>query len=70
MYVNFLTEDETDRVKAAYGSNYHRLAETKKKYDRGICSEPIRISVPLNKEVTAVGVRTAISESLRAAGRG
>ena len=33
VYVNFLTEDESDRVKAAYGPNYHRLAETKKKYD-------------------------------------
>src|SRR5512134_1447156 len=33
VYVNFLTDDESDRVKAAYGSNYHRLAEIKKKYD-------------------------------------
>ena len=33
VYVNFLTEDESDRVKAAYGPNYQRLAEIKKKYD-------------------------------------
>jgi FAD/FMN-containing dehydrogenase len=33
VYVNFLTEDETDRVKAAYGANHQRLAEIKKKYD-------------------------------------
>jgi FAD/FMN-containing dehydrogenase len=33
VYVNFLTADETDRVSAAYGSNYHRLAEVKRKYD-------------------------------------
>ncbi len=32
-YVNFLTADETDRTAAAYGSNYKRLAEVKKKYD-------------------------------------
>jgi FAD/FMN-containing dehydrogenase len=33
VYVNFLTEDESDRVKAAYGPNFQRLAEIKKKYD-------------------------------------
>ena len=33
VYVNFLTEDESDRIKAAYGPNYRRLEETKKKYD-------------------------------------
>jgi FAD/FMN-containing dehydrogenase len=32
-YVNFLTADEGDRVGAAYGSNYHRLAQVKRKYD-------------------------------------
>jgi FAD/FMN-containing dehydrogenase len=32
-YVNFLTEDEGDRVAAVYGPNYPRLAEIKKKYD-------------------------------------
>ncbi|MES2354651.1 MAG: FAD-binding oxidoreductase [Pseudomonadota bacterium] len=33
VYVNFLTEDESDRLKAAYGNNYDRLVELKKKYD-------------------------------------
>jgi FAD/FMN-containing dehydrogenase len=33
VYVNFLTADETDRVRAAYGRNYDRLAEIKQRYD-------------------------------------
>jgi FAD/FMN-containing dehydrogenase len=33
VYVNFMTEDETDRVAAAYGSNFSRLAGIKKQYD-------------------------------------
>ena len=32
-YVNFMTEEEGDRVAAAYGSNYGRLVEIKKHYD-------------------------------------
>jgi FAD/FMN-containing dehydrogenase len=32
-YVNFMTEDEGDRVAAAYGVNYTRLKQIKKKYD-------------------------------------
>jgi FAD/FMN-containing dehydrogenase len=32
-YVNFMTEEEGDRVAAAYGSNYDRLAQIKKQYD-------------------------------------
>ena len=32
-YINFMPEDETDRVQAAYGPNYHRLAELKRRYD-------------------------------------
>jgi FAD/FMN-containing dehydrogenase len=32
-YVNFMTGDEGDRVAAAYGANYERLKEIKKKYD-------------------------------------
>jgi len=32
VYVNFVSEDE-DRVEAAYGSNYQRLAKLKKRYD-------------------------------------
>jgi FAD/FMN-containing dehydrogenase len=33
VYVNFLTADEGDRVRAAYGANYDRLAEVKRQYD-------------------------------------
>jgi FAD/FMN-containing dehydrogenase len=33
VYVNFLTADEQDRVRAAYGGNYDRLAALKAKYD-------------------------------------
>jgi len=32
-YVNFMPEDETDRVESAYGANYSRLAEIKRRYD-------------------------------------
>ncbi len=32
-YVNFMTEEEGDRVAAAYGPNYTRLAELKRRYD-------------------------------------
>jgi FAD/FMN-containing dehydrogenase len=33
VYVNFLTQDEAERIPAAYGSNYERLAQIKRKYD-------------------------------------
>ncbi len=32
-YVNFMTEEENERVSAAYGPNYARLVEIKKRYD-------------------------------------
>ena len=32
-YVNFMTEEESERVTAAYGSNYDRLAQLKKRFD-------------------------------------
>jgi FAD/FMN-containing dehydrogenase len=32
-YVNFMTAEEGDRVAAAYGSNYGRLVEIKRRYD-------------------------------------
>ncbi len=32
-YINFLTQDETDRTAFAYGATYNRLVELKKKYD-------------------------------------
>jgi len=33
VYTNFMTEDETDRVKSAYGAGYARLVKAKNKYD-------------------------------------
>jgi FAD/FMN-containing dehydrogenase len=33
VYVNFLTQDEGERIQAAYGSNYERLTQLKAKYD-------------------------------------
>ncbi|MCA1367854.1 FAD-binding oxidoreductase [Bradyrhizobium sp. BRP14] len=32
-YINFMPEDEIDRVEAAYGGNYRRLVEVKRRYD-------------------------------------
>ncbi|HEX5605658.1 MAG TPA: BBE domain-containing protein, partial [Candidatus Binatia bacterium] len=32
-YVNFMTAEEGDRIASAYGSNYVRLIEVKRKYD-------------------------------------
>ena len=32
-YINFMPEDEVDRVEAAYGANYRRLVEIKRHYD-------------------------------------
>ena len=33
VYVNFMTQEETDRVGAAYGSSYERLRTLKRRYD-------------------------------------
>jgi FAD/FMN-containing dehydrogenase len=33
VYVNFLTQDEGDRIGAAYGPSFERLAQVKKRYD-------------------------------------
>jgi len=35
VYVNFLTQEEGDRIRAAYGPNYDRLGKIKNKYDPG-----------------------------------
>ena len=32
-YINFLTQEEADRVAFAYGGTYKRLVELKTKYD-------------------------------------
>jgi len=34
-YVNFLTEDESERVTASYGINYARLQAVKRRFDPG-----------------------------------
>jgi FAD/FMN-containing dehydrogenase len=34
-YVNFLTEDEAERVAASYGTNYARLQTLKLRFDPG-----------------------------------
>jgi len=33
VYINFVTQDETDRIAAAYGKNYKKLVRIKNKYD-------------------------------------
>ena len=33
VYVNFMTQDDAERIPAAYGSNYERLTQIKRKYD-------------------------------------
>jgi FAD/FMN-containing dehydrogenase len=33
VYVNFLTQDESNRIREAYGGNYQRLLEIKRRYD-------------------------------------
>ena len=33
VYVNFLTDDEPERIKAAYGPGYARLAALKQQFD-------------------------------------
>jgi FAD/FMN-containing dehydrogenase len=49
-YVNFLTEDEGDeRIRAAYGPNYQRLAELKAKWD------PHNL-FRINKNIAPVGI--------------
>ena len=32
-YTNYLSADDYDRVRQAYGANYERLAELKRRYD-------------------------------------
>lgn len=35
VYINFMTEEESDRIAAAYGPGYQRLVEVKNRYDPG-----------------------------------
>ena len=34
-YINFMTDEEGDRLEAAYGDSYQRLVELKNRYDPG-----------------------------------
>ena len=48
-YMNFLTADEGERIRAAYGPNYDRLVEVKSEYDPGNLfrmNQNIRPAVP------------------------
>ena len=33
-YVNFMSDDDQDRIKSNYRDNYERLVDVKRKYDR------------------------------------
>jgi len=33
VYINFLTQDEGARIREAYGGNYDRLVQVKRRYD-------------------------------------
>ena len=33
VYVNLIADDESDRIPAAYGTNYQRLVELKRRWD-------------------------------------
>ena len=33
VYINFMTEEETERIKDGFGDNYERLVKVKSKYD-------------------------------------
>jgi FAD/FMN-containing dehydrogenase len=33
VYINFMPDDEKDRIQKAYGPNYQRLTEIKRRYD-------------------------------------
>jgi FAD/FMN-containing dehydrogenase len=49
VYVNFMPDDEVDRVRSAYGTNYDRLAEIKARWDPGNvfrANQNIRPAVP------------------------
>jgi FAD/FMN-containing dehydrogenase len=35
VYINFLTQDEGERIAEAYGKNFDRLVQVKNKYDPG-----------------------------------
>ena len=59
VYVNFMPEDESDRVENAYGANYRRLAEIKRRYDpdnRFRMNQNIRTGVRSSRGQRKVGL--------------
>lgn len=46
VYVNYLGSEGEDRIRAAYGANYERLAALKSEYDPAICFVGTRTSRP------------------------
>ena len=58
VYVNFMTEEETGRVEAAYGKNYGRMVSVKKKYD------PDNL-FRLNQNISPAGPRADRSKTKR-----
>ena len=49
-YVNFLTQEESDRVPAAYGPNYDRVVQVKNRYDP---TNLFRVNMNVQPKVTA-----------------
>jgi FAD/FMN-containing dehydrogenase len=58
VYVNFLTADEGVRVRTAYGPNYDRLAQVKRKYDPGNLFR-------MNQNIKPAGKKAALNQFRR-----
>jgi hypothetical protein len=52
VYVNYLSEEGEERVRAAYGREHHaRLVQLKRQYDRATCSGTTRTSARTEREL-------------------
>jgi FAD/FMN-containing dehydrogenase len=65
VYVNFMPEDETDRVAQAYGSNYARLEALKAKYDPDNLFRLNQNVQPISTAGQGSGRRSSIEEPAR-----
>ena len=65
VYVNFMPEDETDRVAQAYGSNYARLEALKTKYDPDNLFRLNQNVQPISTAGQGSGRRSSIEEPVR-----
>jgi FAD/FMN-containing dehydrogenase len=65
VYVNFMPEDETDRVAQAYGSNYVRLEALKTKYDPDNLFRLNQNIQPISTAGQGSGRRSSIEEPAR-----